>query len=716
MYKVYCDNYLLHNMTMPELKLINPKLDLEVNKAGSFTFTIYPSHPYFSRLKKLKSIITVYKNDRMIFRGRILNTEEGFKNQKQVTCEGDLAFFNDSIQRPYEFSGDVPDLFNHLITEHNKQVDSEKQFKVGTITVTDPNGYIVRSDSQYLTTYDSLMKKLVENLGGYLSIRHETDGVYLDYLEDFTKLNAQNIELRKNILDLKNTTKGEDIVTAIIPLGAKLKEENEDGQEVETGERLTIAEVNGGVDYVYDEDAVAAYGWIFKTVTWDDVTIASNLLRKAKEELADAIKLTSTIEVNAVDLSGTGQNISSFSIGAYNKVISDLHGLDDLMLVTKMSLNLTAPQSDKLTLGFTQKTLTELDKDGNDKYGNIVEIVETIISNYQINTPIIQEIINRLTLTLTRNHTMVQSYNPTSKIYTPNYTKDPLKITPKAEYRGKAATCTYVWKRLVNGTEQALVSGETVDSNGVLTIKNNMAGKTAIYICYATYKKGETSLVANATIDLNRVDDGNKGETGSDGKDAAIQSDTEPEDKTQLWLDTSANPPLLKQWNGEEWVIVNDVQEQIQSLRQELLTSIEQTSKDIKMEVAENYYTKDDANTLIESVNTQYEQTKKDFTFSFNEFRQSLEDYQNGTNAEFENISKYIRFVDGKIQLGVVGNALECQIANDRISFFQNDVEVAYFAHNKFFVRDGEFTSSLTLGNFAFVPRANGNLSFKKVR
>ena len=126
-----------------------------------------------------------------------------------------------------------------------------------------------------------------------------------------------------------------------------------------------------------------------------------------------------------------------------------------------------------------------------------------------------------------------------------------------------------------------------------------MADRIAIFKCYATYKKGATSLVANATIDFNRVDDGGKGDDGTPGKDAAIQSPTEPDDKSQLWLDTSVTPPLLKQWNGEEWVVVNDVQEQIQSLRQELLSSIENTSRSIKMEVAENYYLKGDQTGLF---------------------------------------------------------------------------------------------------------------------
>lgn len=111
MYKVYCNERQLHNMTMLALKLVNPKLDLEVNKAGSCTFTIYSQHPYYNRLKRLKSIIKVYQNDRIIFRGRILDTVKGFKNQKQVTCEVELAFLVDSTIRPYSFSGDVPEYF-----------------------------------------------------------------------------------------------------------------------------------------------------------------------------------------------------------------------------------------------------------------------------------------------------------------------------------------------------------------------------------------------------------------------------------------------------------------------------------------------------------------------------------------------------------------------------------------------------------------------------
>ena len=55
------------------------------------------------------------------------------------------------------------------------------------------------------------------------------------------------------------------------------------------------------------------------------------------------------------------------------------------------------------------------------------------------------------------------------------------------------------------------------------------------------------------------------------------------------------------------------------------------------------------------------------------------------------------------------------QIANDRISFLQDGAEVAYISNRKLYITDSHFLHSLQIGSFAFIPRANGNLSFKKV-
>ena len=150
-------------------------------------------------------------------------------------------------------------------------------------------------------------------------------------------------------------------------------------------------------------------------------------------------------------------------------------------------------------------------------------------------------------------------------------------------------------------------------------------------------------------------------------------------------------------------------------MEQNLLASLQVEADNIKSAVAENYYLKDDTDALISSVSTEIEQTKNSVEIEFTTFRADIDAVAAGADAEFEEIRKYIRFVDGKILLGEIGNELELQIANDRISFQQDGAEVAYFSNRKLYVTDTQILHSLQLGNFAFMPRDNGNLSFKKI-
>lgn len=131
--------------------------------------------------------------------------------------------------------------------------------------------------------------------------------------------------------------------------------------------------------------------------------------------------------------------------------------------------------------------------------------------------------------------------------------------------------------------------------------------------------------------------------------------------------------------------------------------------------MAETYTLKEDTNSIITDVRTEITQTKESYDIQFTRFRQDIDSVAEGTDTEFEEIRKYIRFVDGKILLGEVGNELELQIANDRISFLQDGAEVAYFSNRKLYVTDTQILHSLQLGSFAFMPRDNGNLSFKKI-
>ena len=122
-----------------------------------------------------------------------------------------------------------------------------------------------------------------------------------------------------------------------------------------------------------------------------------------------------------------------------------------------------------------------------------------------------------------------------------------------------------------------------------------------------------------------------------------------------------------------------------------------------------------DLGTYKETVDTKFEQTATDYKFLFNSATEQINNLEGDTNRQFQEIQKYIRFDNGNIILGETGNELILNIQHDRISFIQNNSEVAYFSNNKLNVTDGEFINSLQIGKFAFKPRANGSLSFGKV-
>ena len=151
------------------------------------------------------------------------------------------------------------------------------------------------------------------------------------------------------------------------------------------------------------------------------------------------------------------------------------------------------------------------------------------------------------------------------------------------------------------------------------------------------------------------------------------------------------------------------------ALEQRLSSQILQTQEQIQQSVSEQYFTKDETNTLISQVSTAFTQTAEGWQMDFNKIVSIVNANQAATDSEFQEWSKYIRFVDGNIILGAVANPVVLTIKNDRISFAQSGQEVAYLSNAELVITDARVTHSLIIGKFGLVPRANGSMDLKKV-
>lgn len=180
---------------------------------------------------------------------------------------------------------------------------------------------------------------------------------------------------------------------------------------------------------------------------------------------------------------------------------------------------------------------------------------------------------------------------------------------------------------------------------------------------------------------------------GTDGEDAAIKSDTSPDDKTKLWYDTVNN--VFKYWDGEKWV--------------EAYTEDIEDAKDAAGNAQES------ANTAISSVtniNTSFEKYK-------NEVRAEFKNTVEYVNGKTEVVDTWVRQgsdgVTPFLELGGTGNDLKARLTNSRLGFYEGDKGLAYFGNEKAYMPVAEVDNlsakRVGVGNYAMLDNGDGHLS-----
>ena len=390
---------------MYEVKIINNKEETIINSVGasqyapritgsckfgintidSFTFTIFPNNDGYNLIYPLKTLVEVknLNTNNVEFEGRVLLQTPKMDNNgiiyKTVVCESYLGYLNDSVQNYEAISGvSAEELFKKIINNHNSQVENSKKFIIGEIKIGTSSSDNEDRYLNYEKTFDSVNKNLIERFGGELRVRKAGDNIYIDYIKEIGEKKNTVIALANNLIAIEQEKDPSEIITRLIPVGAKL--ENSD-------ERLTITSINGGINYVEDEEAIKEFGVIVDTVNFDDITEDIELLNKAKSYLKENNKIKKKYKIDALDLSTIDLNFDSFEVGNKYRVINSLMNIDEELRIIEKTLDINSPQNSSLTFGDKfedikdyQLGITKATKDLNTLRYNVTAATENVLT------------------------------------------------------------------------------------------------------------------------------------------------------------------------------------------------------------------------------------------------------------------------------------------------------------------------------------------------
>lgn len=367
LYKDYADNIgtIVHSPYINDLKLSSGQINFVIGSVHNFDFTINIKNPAWTRIEPLKTIVEVKDTlkNKVIFEGRALQPKSSMSSagvfSKKIICESFLAYLVDSSQRHAEIHDTtVREFLQIIIDNHNKQVEPHKHFTLGDVTVTNTTDNVYRYLG-YDNTYETIKDKLIDRLGGYIQARRESDVLYLDYLEDIGEyVGSTPIKLSHNMQSIEYEVDPTDVITRLVPLGESLESEDEDATDASQA-RLTIADVNNGIDYLDDLELQKVFGIIEKEVTWDDVTTPQRLLTNARNFFKDQKAAIARFSVDSTNSYLLGKDIASFDLGNYHDLINPVLAVSEKVQIIEKKIDINQPQKSALKIGDKFRTLTE---------------------------------------------------------------------------------------------------------------------------------------------------------------------------------------------------------------------------------------------------------------------------------------------------------------------------------------------------------------------
>ncbi|HFU3962178.1 TPA: phage tail spike protein [Streptococcus suis] len=348
----------IHDSMTGGNKLLSAIIKFEINKIAQFDFQFLPNNSgYKALIKPLQTMVQVVnmRTGREVFYGRIAPITNDMAESGVFTfaynAKSELDFLNDSKQRQQIYRGKKSDFVKQVLQFHNDNLEAYKEFLPGDLSDLIATGDYMEADvDPAKSTFATLTDLILNGYGLELQIRKENGKRYLDFKKQIGVESNTEIKLSVNLLSLKQHINPEGIVSRLLVYGK---------QNSETNQRVSIASVNNGRDYIDRPDLIDEYGIKMETATFDDIEDPVALKQAGESQLATQKAVAYQYTVSAVNLSYINPNFDEFEEGNTYRVINPVMFIDERLRVVARQIDLVNVERSNLTIGDKFKSAEE---------------------------------------------------------------------------------------------------------------------------------------------------------------------------------------------------------------------------------------------------------------------------------------------------------------------------------------------------------------------
>jgi hypothetical protein len=160
------------------------------------------------------------------------------------------------------------------------------------------------------------------------------------------------------------------------------------------------------------------------------------------------------------------------------------------------------------------------------------------------------------------------------------------------------------------------------------------------------------------------------------------------------------------------------------------ISVLESRMSEAEFEITENlisstigetvYVSKNEFDMLAKKTESQMNQSSSAIEMSFTTSYKYTSDVETDLNNFKEEVATNIRFDENGMEIGKTNSPFKATLSNEKLSFTENDSEVAYISNNKMHITDAEVKNSLTVGSSNYSYRwnleSNGHLRLRLER